>query len=173
MFSAKRRGIAMQNNVVINEKRGKTKEFWTCDACPNAKKGDFTGAVSHPPGWFTCGTIYISIQLKHIQCVYKFIKCIVISYHINTHYIIQYISYYICISYHNIYIYIYHASYLHIYIYILLQISCTIVLLYIALHYVTLSNIIWYHTLYHIILSNIYIIPYHVMICHIMFYCIR
>ena len=53
VFSAERRGITMQNSVVINEKRGKIKEFWTCDACPNAKTGDFTGVISHPAGWFT------------------------------------------------------------------------------------------------------------------------
>ena len=50
--SAERRGNTMQNHVVINEKGGKTQEFWTSGACPNAKKGDFTGAISHPPGWF-------------------------------------------------------------------------------------------------------------------------
>ena len=55
VFSAERRGITMQNHVVINEKRGKTREFWTSGACSHAKKGDFTGAISHPPGWLDNG----------------------------------------------------------------------------------------------------------------------
>ena len=50
VFSSKHSGIAMQNNVLTNEKRRKTLRIWNVEACQDAETVSLTGAVSHPPG---------------------------------------------------------------------------------------------------------------------------